>query len=215
MFRITQFILMKTKLSLILITSFLVFSLFDLPLVTAESTYTVKKGDTLWTISKKFRIELSEMIGANPQLTDPDIIYPGQIIHLPAIRSEDAFEDRFATLINRERQKNGLSPVQTDSKLSQVALYKSRDMRDAGYFSHRSPTYGSPDDMLKSFHISYSQAAENLAAGQMSFEEVVQEWLDSPVHRNNILNPSYTHMGVGYAKGGAYGTYWTQLFITK
>lgn len=206
---------MKTKLSLILITSFLVFSLFDLPLVTAESTYTVKKGDTLWTISKKFRIELSEMIGANPQLTDPDIIYPGQIIHLPAIRSEDAFEDRFATLINRERQKNGLSPVQTDSKLSQVALYKSRDMRDAGYFSHRSPTYGSPDDMLKSFHISYSQAAENLAAGQMSFEEVVQEWLDSPVHRNNILNPSYTHMGVGYAKGGAYGTYWTQLFITK
>ena len=158
---------------------------------------------------------LSELIEANPQVTNPDIIFPGQTIYIPTVGSTDSIENRVTTLINQEWQKNGLSPLQTDGSLSMVAQYKSRDMRDTGYFSHRSPTYGTPDDMLKSFHIPYRQAAENIAAGQMSSEEVVKEWMDSPVHRKNILNESYTHVGVGYAKGGAYRTYWTQLFISK
>jgi uncharacterized YkwD family protein/spore coat assembly protein SafA len=215
LFRITQFILMKTKLSLILIALSLVFSLFDLHITTAESTYTVKKGDTLWTVSRKFRIGLSEMISANPQVPDPNIIYPGQTIKIPSIRPESSFESQVTELTNRERNKNGLPPLQIDTKLSLVAHYKSRNMRDVGYFSHSSPTYGSPTDMMESFQIRYSQAAENIAAGQMSPEEVVREWMGSPVHRKNILNQSYTHMGVGYAKGGAYGTYWTQLFMSN
>ncbi|PFA68671.1 hypothetical protein CN378_06495 [Bacillus sp. AFS015802] len=206
---------MKTKLSLILITSSLFFSLFDLHITNAESTYTVKKGDTFWTISRKFRIGLSELIGANPQVSDPNIIYPGQNVTIPGFQSENSFEGQVTELTNRERHKKGLLPLQIDMKLSQVALYKSRDMRDAGYFSHRSPTYGSPDEMMKRFHISYNMAAENIAAGQMSPEEVVREWMGSPVHRKNILNPAYTHMGVGYAKGGTYGTYWTQLFCAE
>nr|WP_226677459.1 CAP domain-containing protein [Rossellomorea aquimaris] len=205
---------MKTKLSLILITSTLVYSLFDLHIAAAESTYSVKKGDTFWSISRMFHMGLSELIEANPQVRHPDIIFPGQAINIPTA-SKGSIEGRVTTLINQERKKNGLSPLQTDRHLSMVAKYKSRDMRDTGYFSHRSPTYGSPDDMLKSFHISYRQAAENIAAGQASYEEVMKEWMDSPVHRKNILNGSYTHVGVGYAEGGAYGTYWTQLFISK
>ncbi|WP_414635251.1 CAP domain-containing protein [Bacillus sp. NTK074B] len=157
---------------------------------------------------------LSELIKANPQVTNPAVIFPGQTINI-STASKDSIEDRVTALINQERQKNGLYPLQTDGLLSMIAQYKSRDMRDTGYFSHRSPTYGSPDDMLKSFHISYRQASENIAAGQESYEEVVKEWMTSPVHRKNILNGSYTHVGVGYAKGGAYGTYWTQLFISK
>ena len=206
---------MKTKLYIILIVSSFVFSLLGLHITNAESTYTVKKGDTLWTISQKFRIGLSEMIGANPQVSNPDIIYPGQKINIPFIKDESSFETQVIELTNLERQKNGLSSLQVDQQLSRVALYKSRNMRDVGYFSHRSPTYGTPSDMMKSFHIQYIKAAENIAAGQMSPEQVVREWMESPVHKRNILTPSHTHIGVGYAKGGAYDTYWTQLFITK
>ncbi|PFG03975.1 SafA/ExsA family spore coat assembly protein [Bacillus sp. es.034] len=206
---------MKTKLTCILITTSLFFSLFGLHKTTAGNTYIVKKGDTLWTISMAFRIGLSEMIRANPQVTDPNIIYPGQHLKIPSILSQSSFENRVTELTNKERMKNGLPPLQADRSLSEVALYKSRDMRDAGYFSHRSPTYGTPDEMMKRFHIVYSEACENIAAGQMSPEKVVRDWMDSPVHRKNILNKSYTHVGVGYADGGTYGSYWTQLFIAK
>ncbi|WP_201716617.1 SafA/ExsA family spore coat assembly protein [Rossellomorea arthrocnemi] len=206
---------MKTKLLLLLIVSSLIFSLFGLPITSAESTYTVKKGDTLWTISRKLQLGLAEMISANPQVTDPDIIYPGQNIRIPSYRFENSFENQVTELTNLERQKHGLPPFQIDRKLTLAALYKSRNMRDVGYFSHRSPIYGSPSDMLRKFHIPYRHTAENIAAGQVSPEEVVREWMDSPVHRKNILNHTFTHTGVGYAKGGAYGTYWTQLFLSK
>ncbi|MEI2666431.1 SafA/ExsA family spore coat assembly protein [Rossellomorea sp. LJF3] len=206
---------MKTKLICTFITTSLLFSLFGLHKTIAESTYIVKKGDTLWTISRAFQIGLSEMIRANPQVTNPNIIYPGQNIKIPSTTSQSSFENRVTELTNMERKKNGLPPLQADRNLSGVALYKSRDMRDAGYFSHRSPTYGTPEEMMKRFHIAYSEACENIAAGQMSPEKVVRDWMDSPVHRKNILNKSYTHVGVGYAKGGTYGSYWTQLFIAK
>jgi uncharacterized YkwD family protein/spore coat assembly protein SafA len=206
---------MKTKPICILITTSLLFSLFGLHKTNAESTYIVKKGDTLWTISRAFQTGLSEMIRANPQVTNPNIIYPGQNIKIPSTPSQISLENRVTELTNMEREKKGLPPLQADRNLSRVALYKSRDMRDAGYFSHRSPAYGTPDEMLKRFHISNSTASENIAAGQLNPEEVVREWMNNPVHRKNILNKFYTHVGVGYADGGTYGSYWTQLFIAK
>lgn len=206
---------MKTKLTCILITTSVFFSLIGLNKINAVSTYIVKKGDTLWTISREFQIGLSEMIRANPQLKDPNIIYPGQNIKIPGITSQSSFENQVIELTNKEREKNGLPPLHSDGNLSRVALYKSRDMRDAGYFSHRSPTYGTPEEMITRFHIVYSEASENIAAGQMSPEKVVRDWMDSPVHRKNILNRAYTHVGVGYVDGGTYGSYWTQLFIAK
>jgi uncharacterized protein YkwD len=67
--------------------------------------------------------------------------------------------------------------------------------------------------MLKSFGIQFSYAGENIAAGQRTPQEVVNSWMNSPGHRANILNRNYTKIGVGYASGGEYGTYWTQMFI--
>jgi len=96
-----------------------------------------------------------------------------------------------------------------------MARDKSADMRDHHYFSHQSPTYGSPFDMMKKYGISYTTAGENIAAGQTTPEEVVQAWMNSEGHRANILNPNYTAIGVGYVKGGSYGSYWTQDFIGK
>ena len=85
-------------------------------------------------------------------------------------------------------------------------------MRDNKYFSHTSPTYGTPFQMIKSFGITYRSAGENIARGQTTPKKVVDAWMNSSGHRANILNASYTHIGVGYA---SYGHYWTQMFIGK
>jgi uncharacterized YkwD family protein len=123
-----------------------------------------------------------------------------------------AFEQQVVDLTNQERAKNGLSPLKADVELSKVARAKSQDMADNGYFDHNSPTYGSPFDMMKSFGISYQTAGENIAQGQKTPEEVVQAWMNSQGHRENIMNPDYTNIGVGYVENG---NYWTQQFIGK
>lgn len=129
--------------------------------------------------------------------------------------SLNAYEQKVVELVNGERQKNGLQALAIDPELSKVARIKSLDMRDNNYFSHQSPTYGSPFDMLKQFGISYRTAGENIAAGQKTPEDVVTAWMGSPGHRANILNSNFTHIGVGYVAGGSYGSYWTQQFIGK
>lgn len=131
----------------------------------------------------------------------------------PATNSQ--FEQQVVQLVNQERAKAGLKPLTYDAQLSQVARLKSQDMANKGYFSHNSPTYGSPFDMMKQFGVSYRTAGENIAAGQRTPAQVVQAWMNSPGHRANILNSQFTHIGVGYATGGSYGHYWTQMFIGK
>jgi uncharacterized YkwD family protein len=116
-------------------------------------------------------------------------------------------------LTNAERKKNGLPALKPHAELSNVARIKSEDMVNKNYFSHTSPTYGSPFEMMENFGIEYSTAAENIAAGQNSPQEVVQAWMESPGHRKNIMNKQVTHIGVGYAEDGGMGIYWTQMFI--
>ncbi|RSL29657.1 hypothetical protein D7Z54_30125 [Salibacterium salarium] len=131
------------------------------------------------------------------------------------VQSESEFEQEVIALTNQEREQAGLDPLQSYSELSDVARDKSKDMRDAGYFDHNSPNYGSPFDMMDSYGIEYRGGGENIAAGQKSPEEVVQGWMNSEGHRENILNADFTHIGVGHAEGGSYGDYWTQMFVTK
>lgn len=121
-----------------------------------------------------------------------------------------SFEEQVVSLVNAQRAANGLSALKLSTALSNAARAKSQDMHDLNYFSHTSPTYGSPFDMLKSFGISYSTAGENIAMGYATPEAVVNGWMNSPGHRANILNASFTQIGVGYV---ADGSYWTQEFI--
>lgn len=115
-------------------------------------------------------------------------------------------------LTNKERQKNGLRPLKADASLSKVAQTKSNDMNAKHYFSHTSPTYGSPFDMMRDFGVTYRSAGENIAMGQPTAQEVVNAWMNSEGHRKNILSPNYTNIGVGYTKSG---NYWSQMFIGK
>ncbi|MBQ8133923.1 MAG: sporulation protein [Clostridia bacterium] len=124
--------------------------------------------------------------------------------------SVSAYEQQVVELVNNYRAQYGLNPVTLNTELSKVARLKSQDMKDKGYFSHTSPTYGSPFDMMKQFGISYRTAGENIAMGQRTPEAVMEAWMNSEGHRANILNSSYTQIGVGYV---ADGNYWTQMFI--
>ncbi|ELK46359.1 CAP domain-containing protein [Halobacillus sp. BAB-2008] len=125
------------------------------------------------------------------------------------------FEKEVVALVNEEREQRGLAPLKIDNRLSGMAKVKSQDLSDKDYFSHESPTYGSPFDMMNQFDFDYRAAGENIAAGQRTPEQVVEGWMNSDGHRANILHKDFTHIGVGYVKGdGRYTTYWTQLFMT-
>ncbi|MBQ8879972.1 MAG: SafA/ExsA family spore coat assembly protein [Clostridia bacterium] len=179
----------------------------------AKETHTVVRGDTMWRIAVRYQVGLSELAAANPQIKNTALIYPGQQITIPTTHATvAAYEKEVIRLVNVERQKAGLLPLQHDWELSRVARYKSQDMRDNGYFSHTSPTYGSPFQMIRSFGISYKSAGENIARGYTSPESVVNGWMNSSGHRANILNSSFTHIGVGYVTEGSY---WTQMFIMR
>lgn len=122
------------------------------------------------------------------------------------------YEQQVVDLTNQERAKQGLPALKVDLTLSKVAREKSLDMQKNNYFSHTSPTYGSPFDMMKKFGVTYRTAGENIAKGQRTPQEVVNAWMNSSGHRANILSSNFTHIGVGYV---AEGNYWTQQFIGK
>jgi uncharacterized YkwD family protein/spore coat assembly protein SafA len=176
-------------------------------------TYTVKPGDSMWIISVKYRIGLSEIIAANPQIRNPRLIYPGNKITVPLQTAVKSIESQVIKLVNQQRAAQGIKPLKANWQLSRVARFKSQDMKTRNYFTHTSPAYGSPFDMMKAFGISFSTAGENIAAGQATAQEVMKSWMNSPGHRKNILSASFTEIGVGYVSGGSYRHYWTQMFI--
>ena len=118
-------------------------------------------------------------------------------------------EQKLINLINGERTKMGLNPLKVDYELSRVARIKSEDMRTNNYFSHTSPTYGSPFQMMKDFGINYRGAGENIARTS-SVDRAHTGFMNSEGHRNNILNANFTHIGVGIS-----GSYYTEMFISK
>ncbi len=202
---------MKKLLSIIFVSVMLIAALAIN--ASAATTHTVTKGDSLWKIAVRYQVGLAEIKAANPNIENYNLIYPGQVINIPTVNaSVTAYESEVVRLVNEIRAENGLKPLTQDWQLSRVARYKSQDMKELRYFSHTSPTYGSPFDMMKSFGISYRTAGENIAKGYQTPKAVVNAWMNSPGHRANILNSTYTHIGVGYV---AEGNYWTQMFISK
>lgn len=202
---------MKHKLIASLLAVTALFSTMALPVGAASKTHTVVPGDTLWKIAVKYQVGTSEIISANPQIKNPDLIYPRQAVTIPTLDTTvSSYEQKVIDLVNQIRVQNGLKKLTANWELSRVARYKSQDMKDKKYFSHTSPTYGSPFNMIKNFGISFKTAGENIAYGYSTPEAVVNGWMNSEGHRKNILNPNYTQIGVGYV---ASGHYWTQMFI--
>lgn len=127
--------------------------------------------------------------------------------------SFSSFQNQVIQLVNEQRAANGLKPLTANAQLTNTATLKSQDMAKLNYFDHTSPTYGSPFDMMKKYGISYRTAGENIAMGQTTPAQVMQGWMNSPGHRANILNASFTQIGVGIAKNAQGRLIWTQQFI--
>lgn len=125
-----------------------------------------------------------------------------------------ADEQEVFDLINAKRVANGVLPLKIDDELQNVARIKAQDMVDNNYFSHTSPVYGSPFDMIKSFGIKYKTAGENIA-GHSTNTGAVNAWMNSSGHKANILNSSFNYTGIGVVSSPKYGKIYVQMFMGK
>jgi uncharacterized YkwD family protein len=119
------------------------------------------------------------------------------------------FDQQVLQLVNKQRASTGLAALEMDENLSKMAMVKAQDMYNNNYFDHTSPTYGSPFDMMNKFQITFNTAGENIAKGQPSPEQVMNDWMNSEGHKANILNSSFTKIGIAYYNGE-----WVQEFIS-
>jgi len=205
--------------------------------------YVVKSNESIQDIADRYHVSIGDFLRANPDLqrtvgganpgqgqgvtgapqgrtgapngnvTDP--LPKDKEVNLPPNETMTGYELDVLKLTNEERQKAGLKPFSGDyTNLNRSARAKSQDMATNNYFSHDSPTYGDPFAMMRNFGVQYQSAGENIAKGQPSPQEVVQAWMNSPGHRANIMNASYTHMGVGYVANNGQPC-WTQQFVAK
>ncbi len=167
-------------------------------------------GSSTVAASAPFRL----VVPALPRVTyRPAAPAPGVIPAGPAPAAGlTADEQRMLDLVNRARAAQGLAPLAVDMRLVETARLKSRDMVEKGYFGHVSPTYGTVADMWRRAGISFAGGGENIA-GAPTVDMAFNNLMNSPGHRANILNPAFTHIGIGIVDGGPYGKMITQQFI--
>jgi uncharacterized protein YkwD len=121
------------------------------------------------------------------------------------------YEQQVLTEINAARKSAGCGALRYDSRLAKASRAHSEDMAEHNYFDHTAPNGSTPWDRAKA--AGYDQpSAENIAAGQHTPHDAVQAWLHSSGHRANIMNCDSHATGIGFARGGSYGYYWTELF---
>ena len=156
------------------------------------------------------RAEAASLLARLSQLTVPGTTSATTAV-LPGMELTPE-ERALLELMNAERARLGLDSLELDPKLVDLARKKSKDLADHDVFSHDSPTYGSPRDMLKASNVKFVFMGENLAGGS-SAGETLSMWMASQGHRDNILNPAFTHAGVGVTGGGSYGTITIVIFV--
>lgn len=154
-------------------------------------------------------MDLGDFVAITPSATDDGYVLPFKVTSGLEVAQSD--EQRMFELVNEERAAAGLSPVEWDPELVPVARAHSQDMFENGYFSHYSPTTGSPFDRMNAAGIGYITAGENLALAP-TVELAHDGLMDSPGHRANILEPSFGRMAIGAISAPGRGTMYTQLF---
>lgn len=147
--------------------------------------------------------------GPPPFSDNLTVIFPG---------CEDPLEgqlwkDEVLQLVNNERAARGVAPVAWNDVLAAQATQYACELIAYDFFDHVNPSTGSTlGTRTADFGYDFWIVGENLAAGQRSPVEVVADWMNSPCHRQNVLNPAFTELGIGIRTGGEYGLYWVQEF---
>lgn len=166
------------------------------------------EGDYIGAVSKKY------VKAIYPDSSNTGSSNTGNNSQTTQDSSMNTDEKEVFDLINKQRTNNGLQALKVDGEVQRVARIKAEDMVSNNYFSHTSPIYGSPFDMLKSFKISYKTAGENIAANS-SNSGAVTSWMNSSGHKANILNGNFNYTGIGVVSSSKYGKIFVQIFIGK
>jgi uncharacterized YkwD family protein len=177
--------------------------------------YTVKYGGTLQAVANIYGINIDELKAYNADIADKSWLSKGTIVYIPDVARAEYIEKEVVRLVNIERKKVGLAPLELDPNLSRAARMKAEDMASTPYFSHTSPRYGSPFSLISAQGSKWQLAGENIASGYTTAEGVVEGWMNSTGHKRNILSSRYNKIGIGvassYKKNGR--MYWSQEFI--
>ncbi len=183
--------------------------------VGAAASYYLKSAGTAAPAPTKSPVPSPKPSNAAPK---PSTVPKSSIVPSPAtsalpsgISAEDS---KLLELVNKARAEAGVGPLQFDMELMKVARLKAQDMVNKGYFSHDSPTYGSPFDMMRQFDIAFRYAGENIA-GNQSVEGAFNAWMGSSGHKANILNANFGYTGIGIVSSPTYGKILVQQFIGK
>ncbi len=167
------------------------------PLVTSNQVTTTRSATTTPRITAK-----QPVVTSRPITTTKSQAYT----------SNSDYISEVIRLVNIERSKQGLSALSTNSQLANAANIRAKETVTS--FSHTRPDGRTFYTVLQETKISYRTCGENIAAGQTTPQEVVKGWMNSEGHRKNILNGSFTKIGVGFVKASTgYKYFWTQLFI--
>ncbi|OPZ93228.1 MAG: Cysteine-rich secretory protein family protein [Firmicutes bacterium ADurb.Bin419] len=170
---------------------------------TTNKTTTNGKGTTTKTAAPK---ATASKVVAPPKATPAVFATP-----ITGVSQDDQI---LLDLVNKARADAGAGPLQFDTELMKVAKLKAKDMVDNNYFSHQSPTYGSPFDMMRQFGVSFKTAGENIA-GNRTVEGAFKAWMNSEGHKKNILNSGFNYTGVGIVDSPKYGKMLVQQFIGR
>lgn len=163
-------------------------------------------------------IELVAPAPASHSGPAPDIIPSvDSLINQPTGSRAD-FEERVLELTNQYRIDNGLSPLTLNVLLDQAANNHSQNMAEQDFYDHTDLGGNGVGNRVSQIGYQFSWVGENIAAGYLTPEDVVQGWIDSPGHRANLLNPNFEEIGVGYyylendPGNETWRHYWTQVF---
>lgn len=155
---------------------------------------------------------VNEKTKNDPKL--PNEPAPTQQKPIDETQGATAEEKQILDLVNNARKNAGAGTLEFDPSLAKVARDKAKDMVENNYFSHQSPTYGSPFEMMRKYGVSFKAAGENIA-GNQTMQGAFNAWMNSSGHKKNILNGNYNATGIGVYTSPVYGKIIVQMFIRK
>lgn len=159
---------------------------------------------------------LDRVIAFKKQLVANEIVYDYLLKDYISCKNKYPYwTEEVINLVNIERNKKSLPPLQMDAQLTKIAVIKANDMVKRNYFDHKSPFYGYPWDLAGIFDYPFVSFGENIARNYTSPKSVVNGWLNSPSHRENILSKSFTNIGVSCVLGKNGNYYWVQQFSSQ
>lgn len=172
--------------------------------------HTARQLGTALTVSAMLMAGCADIAATRTLALSAGSVEPGECVLAP---DAEEFISRVVEMVNQERAGIGVEPISINLRLTAIADTYACQMITEGFFSHRDPQGEGPGERAIRGGYTFLRLGENLAAGQTTPEQVMAEWMSSTAgHRENILSPEWSEIGVAVRMGGEHGSYWVQEF---